>query len=395
MLHDQLQRPLSQSFCQGMLTDLAQALALEGQNRFLASEILSQIATVRKHQGELKKAFQTYQQILAFFETPEEAPPACLGWIGMAEIALEWNDLLSAEKYLQSGIDLAYKGNIGYPLQPAFLIQGLLRQAKGDQQGALQATAKGENLSQIGGGSLESILGLAGYQVRLNLQLGEVDRAQQWARGELLPGSWSFEDLPPVLHEIQQSLLARVYLNKGELEKVFAIYERLCEPAQAGGRFASLIELSLSNALALQAAGRNGQAFEIFKQCLGLAEPGGYMRLFLEVGEPVRLLLETAAGAGNQTGYAARLLGALDGSRPADNREPAAVAFPKVLVEPLTRRELEVLRLICEGCSNQQIAAALSVSLNTIKKHTSNIYGKLGVRNRAQAVIRAQEIELI
>ena len=119
------------------------------------------------------------------------------------------------------------------------------------------------------------------------------------------------------------------------------------------------------------------------------------MRLFLDVGEHVRLLLETAAAAGSQAGYASRLLGALDGSRPADIREPASVELPQALVEPLTRRELEVLRLICEGCSNQQIAAALSVSLNTIKKHTSNIYGKLGVRNRAQAVIRAQEIELI
>jgi LuxR family transcriptional regulator, maltose regulon positive regulatory protein len=375
--------------------DEAKSLALEGQNQFLASEILSQIATVRKHQGDLNKAFQTYRQILDFYDAPEDSPPACLGFIGMAEIALEWDDLLSAEKYLQTGIELAYKGNIGYPLQPAFLIQGLLRQAKGDRQGALEATAKGENLSQIGGGSLESILGLAGFQVRLNLQLGELDRAEQWARGELLPGSWSFEDLPPVLHEIQQSLLARVYLSRGEMEKVSEIYECLFEPARAGGRLARVIELSLFNALASESAGRNGQAFESFKECLELAEPAGYVRLFLEVGEPVCALLKQVAVSGNQAGYASRLLVALEGSRPADIREPTVAFSPQALVEPLTRRELQVLHLICEGCSNQQIAAQLSVSVNTIKKHTSNIYGKLGVRNRAQAVIRAQEIELI
>lgn len=374
--------------------EAARILALEGQNQFLASEVLSQIATLRKHQGQLKKAYQAYRQILDQFAVPEEAPPACLGFVGLAEIALEGNDLPAAEKYLETGIKLAYKGNIGYPLQPAFLIQGLLRQAQGDRQGAREAIAKGQSLSQAGGGSLESILGLAGFQVRLSLQLGELERAQQWARGEQLPGDWSFENLPFVLYEIQQSLLARVYLSSGEMVKVFAIYEHMCTPARDGGRLARVIELSLVCALALQAVGREREAFEMFQDCLDLAEPGGYLRLFLEAGESVRSLLEQAAARGHKAGYVAGLLSAL-GRPPADIREAAAVVRPQALVEQLTIRELEVLRMICEGCSNQQIAGALGVSVNTIKKHTSNIYGKLGVRNRAQAVIRAREIELI
>jgi LuxR family maltose regulon positive regulatory protein len=373
----------------------AKTLALDGQNKFLASEILSQLATLRKHQGKLKQAFQTYRQILDFYDSPEESPPACLGFIGMAEIALEWNDLLSAEKYLDTGIELCYKGNIGYPLQPAYLMQGLLRKAKGDRNGALEAVGKGENLSRIGGGSLESVLGLASFQVRLNLQLGELDRARQWAMGELLPPGLSFDALPPVLHEIQQSLLAGVYLRTCATERILEIYDRLCEPARAAGRMARVIELSLFKALALQKAGRQAEALEVFTNCLELAEPQAYVRFFLEAGELVRNLLQQAAASGPQTHYAASLLNALGDPQPVAIPLPANASTPQPLVEPLTRRELDVLRLICQGCSNQEIAAALIVSVNTIKKHTNNIYGKLGVRNRAQAILRVQEIALI
>lgn len=373
----------------------AKTMALDGQNKFLASEILSQIATLRKHQGKLKEAFQTYQRILDFYDSPEESPPACLGFIGMAEIALEWNDLLSAEKYLDTGIELCYKGNIGYPLQPAYLIQGLLRQVKGDRKGALEAVAKGENLSRTGGGSLESVLGLASFQVRLNLQLGELDRAGQWAMGELLPPGLSFEALPLVLHEIQQSLLASVYLRTGTVERVFEIYDRQCELARAAGRMARVIELSFFKALGLQEAGRQAEALEVFTKCLEYAGPQAYARSFLEAGLPVRVLLQQAALRGPQTQYAASLLNALGDSQSIAIRPLANVAPPQPLVEPLTQRELEVLRLICQGCSNQEIAAALIVSVNTVKKHTNNIYGKLEVRNRAQAILRAQEIALI
>ncbi|MFL7871945.1 MAG: tetratricopeptide repeat protein, partial [Anaerolineales bacterium] len=159
----------------------AKNLALEGENKFLASEILSQIGTVRKHQSRLSLAFETYQQILSLYERPEVAPPACLGYIGMAEIALEWHDFVSVEIYLQRGIELCQKGNIGYALQPAYLIGGLLKCAQGDKQAALETIQKGEGLSRAGGGSLESILGLAWFQTRFYLGCSELEKARDWA----------------------------------------------------------------------------------------------------------------------------------------------------------------------------------------------------------------------
>lgn len=374
--------------------ETAKILALSGQNKFLASEILSQIATAQKHQGQLRKAFDTYRQILDLYEVPEENPPICLGYIGMAEIALEWNDLENAHKYLTIGIDQCYKGSIGYALQPALLIQGILKYALGDEAGAKEAIAKGKSISRNGGGSIEGILELAIFQSRLNLQLGKLANAKQWAAGDLLPAGWSFDNLPTILFEKYQSLLAFVYARLGEPEKTYKIYDAVYDQVRSGGRIARMIELKLSKALALQSRGRNREAFEAFKSCLSLAEPEGYVRLFLEAGEAVHHLLHQAIVQGCHVEYASKLLLNLENHQ-VYARSRISEAASGILCEELTERELEVLRLICEGCSNQQIAEDLVVSVNTIKKHTSNIYGKLGVRNRAQAAIRAQELKLI
>lgn len=366
----------------------AKSAAIQGDNKFLASEILSQIATVRKHQGKLSMAWQAYQQILDMYEHPDQSPSACLGYIGMAEIALERYDFQEAQDYLETGIELCQKGSIGYALQPAFLIGGLLKQAFGDEQAAMETIQKGAALSREGGGSLESILGLAGFQTCLYLQLGEFDKARGWAVGEFLPGDWSFEDLPPVLEEIHQSLLARVYLKTRELEKVLDICDQILPQAKAGGRQARIMELSLFKAVALQELNRKTEALAMMEQCLSLAAPEGYLRLFVETGRTVIPLLQQMKETSTSRVHATKILSAFE-------KKEAGEPAQSVLIEPLTARELGVLRLMCAGFSNQQIADELIVSVNTVKKHTSNIYGKLGVKNRAQAVLRAREIQMI
>ncbi|MFN2151303.1 MAG: LuxR C-terminal-related transcriptional regulator, partial [Anaerolineales bacterium] len=373
----------------------AKNLALDGKNKFLAAEILSQIGTIRKHQGRLSLAFETYQQILGLYERPEVAPPACLGYIGMAEISFERNDFVAAEKYLETGIELCCKGNIGYALQPAYLIGGLLKCARGEKQAALETIQKGEGLSRAGGGSLESILGLAWFQARLYLNCGELEKARDWATGRLLPTGRSFNELPLLLDEMHQSLLARVYVKSGEFEKVLDIYERVCAQAKMGGRLARVIELSLFKAVALQGLGKPDDAFVVFEECLTLVEPEGFVLLFLDVGKTVIPLLQRVQAEGMHTEYVSKLLAVFNGQQAGVKEDAATILSQRDLIEPLTERELEVLRLMCTGHSNQQIADEMFVSVNTVKKHTSNIYGKLGVRNRAQAVLRAREIELV
>lgn len=371
----------------------AKLLALGGQNKFLASEILSQIGTLRKHQAKLSLARDAYQQILDLYTHPEVTPPACLGYIGLAEIYIEQNNLQDAEDYLNKGIELCQQGNIGYALQPAYLIGGLLRYARGDQAGAIETIQKGDALSRFGGGSLESILGLAWFHTRLYLGLGDLEKARDWAEGKLLPHSRTFDNMPPVLDEMHQSLLARVYLRFGEFEKTLEICERVCTQAKTGDRLARVIELDLFKAMTLHKLGKSCDAYDVFEDCITLAEPEGFVRLFLEAGNTVVDLLQMAKGRHHE--YVHKLLTAFNIQQAKTGTNTTYCSGREELVESLTERELDVLRLMCEGHSNQDIADEMVVSVNTIKKHTSNIYGKLGVRNRAQAVLRAREIELV
>jgi LuxR family maltose regulon positive regulatory protein len=192
---------------------------------------------------------------------------------------------------------------------------------------------------------------------------------------------------------VQQISLARVHLAQQETEQALKTLEGLEEQAQAAGRLTQAIEICLLQALALHTQGESAAALAPFEQCLTLAEPEGYVRLFLEAGAAVIPLLRQAASNGTRPKYANRLLAAFaveeEASVPASQ-----LSDSQALLEPLTQRELEVLHLICEGCSNQQISERLVVTINTVKKHTSNIYSKLGVKRRTQAVARARELGL-
>ena len=281
----------------------ARSQALKARNLFLASEIISQIGTVRKHQGDLTAAEAAYQEILDLYAQPDLSPPACLGYIGLAEVALERNQLEKAEGYLKTGIELSHKGKIGYVLQPALLIQGMLRCLQGNQQAARESIQAGEQLSRSGGGSLESILGLAIFQARFHLQCGDLNQAYNWAIGTILPPDWSFADLPVVLMELQQSILANVHLHREEYQKVLKIAERIRLSAENGGRLARVVELSLYQAAALHQLGRISEAMDDFQKSLKLAEQGGNLRFFLEVGPQIQALVKTLEQEGFQNEF--------------------------------------------------------------------------------------------
>ena len=156
----------------------------------------------------------------------------------------------------------------------------------------------------------------------------------------------------------------------------------------------SLIKILALQAVAFQAQSDLDQAMSMLERALSLAKPEGFVRTFVDEGEPMARLLEQAAARGIAPDYVSRLLAAL-GAEEAERASSPAPPGVASLVEPLTDRELEVLRLIGEGYSNQDIAEALVITLNTVKKHTSGIYGKLGVHSRTQAVVRAQELGLL
>jgi LuxR family maltose regulon positive regulatory protein len=148
-------------------------------------------------------------------------------------------------------------------------------------------------------------------------------------------------------------------------------------------------------ALASQARGDTDQAMDVLEQALTLAEPGGFIRIFVDEGPPMARLLYEAATRGIAPDYARRLLAIFPIAEP-EQIDPTKTQAPKSeLVEPLSEREIEVLQLIAEGLTNSEIATRLFLSLNTVKVHTRNIYGKLGVHNRTQAVARARALGVL
>jgi LuxR family maltose regulon positive regulatory protein len=219
--------------------------------------------------------------------------------------------------------------------------------------------------------------------------------------------------LPVVAREILQVLLARMFLAQGNHEQAHRLLGECQATAEPGKRFGHLIEVYLLRALAFQKQ-NNGvptsQAVDVFTGALELAEPEGYVMLFLEEGQAVISLLQAIVSG--QAGYfsnsiserlqayARKLLSNFPDIHPTQNyraSQPDAAAQPAGTLqsESLSQRELEILQLICDGCSNQEIAEKLVISLHTVKKHTSNIFAKLGVSSRTQAAARGHQLNLL
>jgi len=246
-------------------------------------------------------------------------------------------------------------------------------------------------------------------QARLLLAQGDVRAAAQWTKAAGL----SPDDQPDYPREPAYLLLARVLLAQNDHARALTLLQRLLGTAVSQGRTGSIIEIQALRALALAAHGDEGGALGALTEALVFASPQGYVRIFADEGAPMRALLAqvSVTEPGQQhadhridPGYLAELLRACApaGAAAAGRRAAAAPqglvsgrAGGPGLAEPLTDRELEVLRLIAAGRSNQGIARELVVALDTVKKHVTHVLGKLGAANRTEAAARARELGLI
>ena len=231
---------------------------------------------------------------------------------------------------------------------------------------------------------------------RVWLAQGRLTEALAWVRERDL----SVDDELSYLRESEHITLASVLIarfrSNGEehsIHEALGLLARLLTAAEDGGRTGSAIEILALQALALEAAGDIPGALAPLERALSLAEPEGYLRIFVGQGEPMRTLLRHAAAAGLSGSYTQRLLSAFDqGAQPAPVTAPAPQAE---LPEPLTAREVDILRLVAAGMRNQEIADQLVISVATVKRHIANVYGKLGVGHRTEAVARANELNLL
>jgi LuxR family maltose regulon positive regulatory protein len=384
-----------------VLEDVARSCEESG-NAMIAVMVLCHLAEVRAKQAQLYEARQIYQRAVDAATDAQgvRLPVAGEALMGLAELARQWNDLEAAERYATEGIDLASQWAKVGALE-GYVTLARLRQSAGDLHGADEALQVARGLAvEFDATELDDhIVALA--QARLWIDQGRFDALERWVRDRGVDRDQqasvpSGEDawIDHHLHKYEALVLVRAHLAQGHLEEALALLEPLLERLQRRGRHDLTIEALTLKAVALEAQGREVDALAALGQALAQGELGGYVRVFADAGPPVARLLPKAlahrqAGFDISPDYVRTLLDALDATptvlHPA--RQP--------LLDPLSEREMDVLRLLATGMSNPEIADALVVAVSTVRSHLKSIYSKLDVHKRWDAVQRAQDLGLL
>jgi len=232
---------------------------------------------------------------------------------------------------------------------------------------------------------------MADWQVRIWLAQDRLDAADQWVndRGLAIDGEFTY------INERQYIALARILVAQERLDKAMRLLERLLKAQELSGHVTKTIQILILQALTYYDQDNTDQAVVTLDKALSLGESRGYIRIFVDAGPPMARLLYEALSKGIMPDYVQRLLAAFPVEKPEQMQRTLIQSHESEWIEPLSDRELEVLELIAEGLSRQEIAAKLVLSLNTVKTHARNIYSKLGVNNQMQAVGKARALGLL
>jgi LuxR family transcriptional regulator, maltose regulon positive regulatory protein len=362
------------------------------------------LANIWMVQGRLRQAVGAYQQALHLAASRDAPLPIGTSdlYRGLSEVLCEQGELEAAAQHLLTAEKLGEHAALtGWPHRLG-VAQARMTEARGDLAGALALLDEAER--QYVRNPLPD-RSIAALKARVWIRQGKLTEAAGWAHAQGLSPA---DDLS-YLREFEHLTLARLLIARHKTDRVddalraaLGLLERLLQAAEVGNRTGSVIEILLLQALAHHAQGGRPRALASLERALALAEPEGYVQVFVDEGQPMRFLIldsglriEKQKRDQNQktAGYVEKLLAALTQPTtrlpsPTDNR-------PSAMVEPLSERELEVLKLLGTELSGPEIARELSVSLNTVRTHTKNIYSKLGANNRRAAIRRAEELDLL
>jgi LuxR family transcriptional regulator, maltose regulon positive regulatory protein len=379
------------------LADLVAERRAAGEG-YLAMRVCYDHAEVWLAQGRLGAAQRTYERALEIAcEAGQQPPPAGMAHVGLAEVLYERNELAAAHEHATQGVTLCRQLAFTQPLGRGLAMLARIRQAQGDTAGAREAIDQAERVT-LSPQVAALYNPVPAWRAQLLLVFGEVAAAAGWARGRGLGAG----DEPSYPREREYLALARVLLAERTPEPALGLLDRLHATAAALQRTGSLIEAKALRALALADGGDLAAGLASLAEALALAAPESHIRVFADEGVPMARLLGRLTAA-ERTGrivfpgpvpprYLDRLTRAF---LPAADPPAARDTETAGLAEPLSRRELEVLRLLAAGKSNQQIADELVVALATVKKHIGHILGKLAAANRTQAVARARVLGLL
>lgn len=381
-----------------MLVETERA-SLDADDPFTAATIAAHLSILLEISGQLRESEQRNREDQQRAARPfwQRVPLVAYANLGLGRVLYERNDLLAARNLLTTAIQQLEAWALKRPLMVASVVLARVYQALGESAQAHETMGRVATIAQKND-LKRTFSHWASFRARMYLAQGDLIAAAQWAheieptiRGELNPSL-----------EFKHITLAQVYLAQQRLDEAQALLERLRPAAHAAGRMGRVLEIYLLQALVADAQGHQEESLTALERALSLAEPEGYIRTFVDLGPPMADLLREAQIRAIRPAYVARLLAAfpnlpvtIDDLRTEDNLIANRQSKIQNLIEPLSKRELEILSLLAQGLTNNEIAQQMFISAHTVKVHTRNIYGKLGVNSRRQAVAQAKALGLL
>jgi len=371
---------------QNSLSEVAE-LQLDGENILLAFLSDYHLAKIYNREGKLRRAAEFLHHALKITlnKNGEHLPIAGLAYISLAGLYYEWNELETCLKYLETGITLSKQWMMKNTLNEAYVIFARVRQAQGDTKAALKALKQASDMS-----GANYALPFITHEAILNLQRwipsGILDqsilRAEKFYKNLDLNNKFSSEKLA------EAPAAAHLLMAKGKLSQAEQILEPVLIEVTNSGFNLQVIEIQTVRALLYAKERNQNRAIMALTNALELAQPEGFVRMFLDEGEPMYRLLEEAYQHGIIPSYTEKLMSLFD---PQDE-------IPSMVLNSMNQlsdREYEVLHLLSLGLTPKQIAQKLFISTGTVRNHLHNIYEKLAVKNQLQAVQCAKQLKLL
>lgn len=342
------------------------------------------LSRIKWMQGKLREADKILRTALTEYQAKgwENMPITGGLYLAIADLEREWNQIDAAQENLNRGLELTSSGGMDFSNGWGLLVEAQLRIARQDGSEILDPQRE-DSLSRFWGRISNDITRIAILLTRIWLAQGRLTEIRLWIEASDIDATRQTPDREP-----EQVLLGRLLIAEGRHEEAVELLSSLLLNAESGKRGGVVIEILVLLALARQALGQTRPAVASLQRALILAEPEGYVRMFIDEGAPMAALLQRVAEAGEGQAYAAKLLEAM-------RQTPAAQTSGKTLAVPLSGKEIRVAQYLVAGLSNQEIADKMHISLNTVKTHLKNIYGKLDVDHRVEAVERIRDLNLL